>query len=169
MPEPGINNLKAENGPEFNRIPVLLKSRKRSRGAGGAPAFLTQAEIERLLAAITNPRDHAIFSIAYRRGLRASEVGMIELRDYTPATINERVGKLYCRRRKDSYSKIYDLTKGEDKELRAWLRMRGKQPGPMFPSRQSRPIHRSIQSTMIYLRVVDIRLKEAAEKLANWR
>jgi hypothetical protein len=28
--------------------------------------------------------------------------------------------------------------------------------------------HRSIQSTMIYLRVVDIRIKEAAEKLANW-
>jgi site-specific recombinase XerD len=29
--------------------------------------------------------------------------------------------------------------------------------------------HRSIQSTMIYLRVVDIRLKDAAEKLVNWR
>jgi integrase len=130
------------------------------------------------------------------------------------------VGTLYCRRLKDSFSKIFDLTKGEEKELRAWLRIRGRQPGPLFPSRQNGPIsrtvlhklmrkygaaagippalchfhtlkhtcavallqqgmgvdqvqswlgHRSIQSTMIYLRVVDIRLKDAAEKLVNWR
>ena len=29
--------------------------------------------------------------------------------------------------------------------------------------------HRSINPTMIYLRVVDIRLKDAAEKLKYWR
>jgi integrase len=223
MRERRINDLKPQTPPQFRRIPVLrnLKSAKpKRRGAGGAIAFLSQAEIERLLGVITSPRDRAIFSIAYHRGLRASEVGMLEMRDYTPPTINARVGTLYCRRLKDSLSKIYDLTKGEEKELRAWFRLRGKQPGPLFPSRHNRPIgrstllklmlkygtaagikrnlchfhtlkhtcavsllqqgmgvdqvqswlgHRSIQSTMIYLRVVDIRLKDAAEKLVNWR
>lgn len=244
MPQRRIKQLPPQTAPECNKMPVLLNSKpkpktpaavRKARAVLAAhrkqceaqhrktpppPAFLTQAEIERLLAVITSPRDRAIFSIAYHRGLRASEIGMIEMRDYTPPTINARVGTLYCRRLKDSLSKIYDLTKGEEKELRAWFRVRGKQGGLMFASRQGGPIdrttlhklmrkygaaagikidlchfhtlkhtcavsllqqgmgvdqvqswlgHRSIQSTMIYLRVVDIRLKDAAEKLVNWR
>jgi integrase len=105
--------------------------------------------MSRSLGVITIPRDRAIFSIAYHRGLRATEIGMIEMRDYTPAALNERVGKLYCRRHKDSYSNIYDLSKAEEKELRAWLRIRGKQPGPLFPSRHHRPIHRSTLHLMM--------------------
>jgi len=151
-PEPGINELQSETGHECNRIPVLLHSVPRrpplkfypclDPRAGTLIAFLTEAEIERLLAVITNPRDRAIFSIAYHRGLRASEIGMLEMRDYTPPTINQRT--LYCRRLKDSFSKIFDLTKGEEKELRAWLRIRGRQPGPLFPSRQNGPISRTV-------------------------
>jgi len=209
-------------------MPVLLQSPKTRRKfyprldprAGKGIAFLSQAEIHRLFGVITDVRNRAIFSIAYHRGLRASEIGMLEMRDYTPPTINQRVGALYCQRLKDSFSRLYDLTKVEEKDLRAWLRIRGRQPGPLFASREGTPIdrtvlhkqmrrycelagiakplahfhtlkhtcavhllqmgmgvdqvqgwlgHRSIQSTMIYLRVVDIRLKDAAEKLVNWR
>jgi integrase len=229
MPEPGINELPPQKRTKFDKIRIMSNSptapeevepKKKKRGRGGAPVFLTAPEMERLLAIIPNVRDRAAFSIAYHRGLRASEIGMLELRDYTPAAINERVGKLYCRRLKDSYSKIYDLTRQEDKDLRAWLRLRGKHPGPLFDSSHRRGIgrsmlhllmrkycalagikldlahfhtlkhtcavhllqqglgldqvqswlgHRDIHSTMVYLRVVDIRLKEASDKLVNWR
>jgi integrase len=39
------------------------------------PAYLTPEEIVRLFAAITSPRDRAIFRLTYHRGLRASELG----------------------------------------------------------------------------------------------
>jgi integrase len=171
------------------------------------------------MAAIGSARDRAIFSVAYHRGLRASEVGMLQMRDYTPPTINERAGKLYCRRLKDSDSKIYQLTKPEHKELRAWLKVRGAHDGPIFPSSRRSGIsrkrldalmkrygkaagippdlrhfhalkhscgvhlllqglgvdqvkdwlgHRNIQNTMAYLKVANIRLDAAAEKLVNW-
>ena len=68
------------------------------------PAFLTPGETERLMAVIQNPRDRAIFSLAYHRGLRASEIGMLEMRDYIAPNVNERVGTLYCRRLKDSFA-----------------------------------------------------------------
>jgi len=166
MPQRRINDLKAKKPPQRNRMSVLLQSKepplhhkpksgnspnfvdkkrgwtpraKVRRQSSPPPAFLTPAETERLMDSITNPRDRAIFSLAYHRGLRASEIGMIEMRDYIAPTANERVGTLYCRRLKDSYSKIYSLTKSEEKELRAWLRVRSKQPGLIFASRQHTP------------------------------
>ena len=38
--------------------------------------FLTQDEMRRLLGAIGSKRDYAIFLLAYRHGLRASEVDL---------------------------------------------------------------------------------------------
>jgi integrase len=47
--------------------------------------FLTLEEIARLFAAArANPRDRALFLIAYRHGLRASEVGQLRV-DTGPA------------------------------------------------------------------------------------
>src|SRR3954471_14754725 len=44
--------------------------------------FLTLEEIARLFAAArANPRDRALFLIAYRHGLRASEVGLLRVDD----------------------------------------------------------------------------------------
>src|SRR6266446_10400475 len=48
--------------------------------------FLTEDEIARLFSAIHSVRDRAIFQLAYRAGLRASEIGMLQLRDYDPKT-----------------------------------------------------------------------------------
>jgi integrase len=43
--------------------------------------FLTQDEMRRLLDAIDSKRDYALFLLAYRHGLRASEVGMLQTDD----------------------------------------------------------------------------------------
>ena len=47
-----------------------------------AMSFLSEEEIERLFGVIASVRDRAIFQLAYRAGLRASEIGMLQLRDY---------------------------------------------------------------------------------------
>jgi len=46
-----------------------------------AITFLTQEKVQRLFSAIKNKRDRAIFAVAYRHGLRASEVGMLQRTD----------------------------------------------------------------------------------------
>src|SRR5947209_17979418 len=46
--------------------------------------FLTEDELARLLSVIHSVRDRAIFQLAYRAGLRASEIGLLQLRDYDP-------------------------------------------------------------------------------------
>jgi integrase len=43
--------------------------------------FLTQDEMRHLLDVIPSKRDYAIFLLAYRHGLRASEVGMLRTAD----------------------------------------------------------------------------------------
>ena len=55
----------------------LTPQRKQDR----AITFLTQEEVQRLFDAIKTKRDRAIFAVAYRHGLRASEVGMLQLTD----------------------------------------------------------------------------------------
>src|SRR5215211_6057076 len=43
--------------------------------------YFTEDQIRRLFKAIESPRDTAMFRVAYHRGLRAAEVGMIQLDD----------------------------------------------------------------------------------------
>jgi integrase len=43
--------------------------------------FLTLDETRRLFKAITDKRDKAIFLLAYRHGLRASEIGLLQVSD----------------------------------------------------------------------------------------
>jgi integrase len=159
MPEPGISEIEAENGPTRDSIPILshvakpaaadvtsrqldvIDAKQQKRGSK-PPAWLSFAEVKAFMAVISSPRDRAIWSVMYHRGLRASEVGLLQMRDYTAPTINERTGRLYVRRLKDSDSKIYILTKPEDKAMRAWMKVRGAWEGPIFPSSRRRPISR---------------------------
>jgi integrase len=66
--------------------PATLAQKTRSkvvaRKSSRIPAYLTPEEIARLFAAIKSPRDRAIFRLAYHRGLRASELGIIQFSDY---------------------------------------------------------------------------------------
>jgi len=101
------------------------------------PVYLSEEEIESLFAVIQDPRDRAIFRLAYHRGLRASEVGELRLEDYRPAA-----QRLFVRRKKGSISGEYRLTKNEVGALNAWLAERGSDPGPLFPSNRGTGINR---------------------------
>ncbi len=82
-------------------------------------------------------RDQAIFRILYCKGLRASEVGILERADW-----DDRERQLTVRRLKGSRPGVYDMHDRELRALRAWLKIRGDSPGPLFPSRNHRAISR---------------------------
>jgi integrase/recombinase XerD len=94
--------------------------------------YLTSDEIGRLFAVIESVRDLAAFRVAYHRGLRASEVGMLQLADWQRSR-----GRLTVRRLKGSNGGEYMLCKAETRALTAWLKERGDAPGPLFTSRNS--------------------------------
>ena len=55
--------------------------RSRPTHAAARIQFLTQQEMRNLLQAIDSKRDYAIFLLAYRHGLRASEIGLLQTND----------------------------------------------------------------------------------------
>lgn len=91
--------------------------------------YLTEEEVARLFPVITSARDRAIFRVAYHRGLRPSEVGLLQMSDYRPA-----VGRLFVHRLKGGNSGEYLLTDIEVSALKNWLKQRGPADGPLFPS-----------------------------------
>jgi integrase len=96
--------------------------------------YLEQKEIDALFRVIKTRRDKAIFRLAYHHGLRAHEIGLIQISDY-----RDRDGVLFIRRGKGSVSREHSLTENELRSLRAYLKAdRGAAPGPMFPSRQGK-------------------------------
>lgn len=103
----------------------------------GAISYLTQSQVQDLLDHILSTRDRAIFTVAYWRGLRASEVGQLRVDDYRAD-----VKRLFVRRVKGGTSAEYVLCPAEVQALNAWLKVRGTDPGPMFVARGSAPISR---------------------------
>jgi len=100
--------------------------------------FLTQAELTRLLSVIKNRRDRAIFLIAYRHGLRASEVGRLQVSD-----VDFRGRTLMVHRLKGSRSGVHPLQPDEVKALRSYLRARQETDlQVLFPSNRLDPISR---------------------------
>ena len=107
----------------------LSQQKKRRARRDKDSKYLEPEEIDALFGVIKKPRDRAIFRVAYHRGLRASEVGMLQLSDF-----NERIGKLFVHRLKGSDSASQKLLSVELTALRAWVKERGPRPGPLFPS-----------------------------------
>jgi integrase len=109
--------------------------------------YLTDEELTKLFAVIDSPRDRAIFRLAYHRGLRASEVGLLQVADFRPDR-----GRLFVHRLKCGQvdtSGEYALTDSEVKALKAWMRERGAEPGPIFLSRNSLPISRKMLDVLM--------------------
>jgi site-specific recombinase XerD len=100
--------------------------------------YLTLEQLDRLLKVITNPRDRAIFTTVYWRGLRASEVALIQY----PEHWEPDSGRLYVTRLKGGNSGQYPTEKGEARAIRAWIRDRGDWPGPLFCSERRTGISR---------------------------
>jgi len=104
---------------------------------GEPVAYLETSELAALFAVITSKRDKAIFRLTYGRGLRAHEVGLLQISDF-----RDRDGVLFVHRGKGSISREHSLTDEELRSLRAWLKVRGTLPGPIFLSRNRRAISR---------------------------
>ena len=99
--------------------------------------FLTQSEMRALLAVIDAKRDAALFLIAYRHGLRASEVGLLRVEDLDMQQYRLRIQRL-----KHSLSGLHPLQPDEVKALKAYLRMRDSQAPSLFLSKRNEPISR---------------------------
>jgi site-specific recombinase XerD len=117
---------------------------KRRRKPKSTIKYLTAEEIERLFGAIKEPRDRALFRLAYHRGLRASEVGLLLMTHYRAAA-----ERLYVTRLKNGNSGEYGLTSIEVKALRAWLKERGSKAGAIFLSKKNRPISQQMLDVLM--------------------
>ncbi len=100
-------------------------------------SFLTQDETRRLLQAITNKRDRAIFLTAYHHGLRASEVGLLQRTD-----VDFKRGRISIHRLKGSHSSIYPMQPYEHKLIRSYLTSRKDESPYLFISNRNVPIDR---------------------------
>lgn len=81
--------------------------------------YLSQDELKRLFSVITSKRDKAIFLIAYRHGLRASEIGMIRVDD-----VNFQTARIRIERLKGSLGGTYPMQADEIKAVKAWIKER---------------------------------------------
>lgn len=100
--------------------------------------FLTGDETGRLFQHIgTNRRDRAIFLVAYRHGLRASEIGLLRTEDIDLKTL-----RLMVHRLKGSHSGAHPLQADEAKAIRAYLRERKDDSPILFTSNRGTPIAR---------------------------
>lgn len=119
--------------------PKTAKSRARKYSAGDVQ-YLNEEELAALFRCIDSQRDMAIFEVAYHRGLRASEVGLLQLSDLRMSPKRLNVRRLKGKKYKTA---DYLLTDREVKALRKWLAVRGNHEGPLFPSRHGGRICRS--------------------------
>jgi integrase/recombinase XerD len=103
-----------------------------------SPKYLTKLEVRRLFSVIKRPRDCAIFRVVYFHGLRASEVGALQLSSFSQSE-----HRLLIHRLKGSLPSNAELSPDELKHLKAWLRDRGLAPGPLFLSNRKRGIGRA--------------------------
>lgn len=113
--------------------------------------YLTQQEAKNLFNIIGNSdsvhsvRDLAIFRVAYRCGLRASEIALIKLQDY-----NAVKGDLYCKRLKGSCNNTIKLDTRTKSVLDSYISKYhiSSNSESLFKSQKGKPISRQ---TLDYL------------------
>jgi len=101
--------------------------------------YLTKDEVSRLLAVIDSKRDKAIFTLAVSKGLRASEIGNIQLMHLR---LDDK--RIFIPRLKGSVSAEYKLNPDEVRIFKAWIKERGDGPGALFPSNRGTGISRKM-------------------------
>lgn len=125
-----------------NKVKLGQKSNKKPRRrAPTEVSYLTVREKDRFFAAVHNPRDRAIFRLLYHHGLRASEIGRMDLSDFRPGSKIE-LDRIYIRRLKGSISGETAAVPAAAQAIRAWIRKRGHADGPLFITREKTRISR---------------------------
>src|SRR5919108_3272010 len=114
-----------------------LSATRSKRWTAASINFLTQDEMRRLLSAIDSKRDYAIVLLAYRHGLRASEVGLLRRDDFDLKQYRLRIHRL-----KNSLAGIHPLQPDEVKALKAYMKERTSSAPSLFLSRNDTPIRR---------------------------
>lgn len=106
--------------------------------------YLAQDELKRLFQAIESgksssftKRNLTIFLIAYRHGLRVSEVRMLKLED-----VSTDHGRIFCHRVKSGISGEYPMDMPEIKAMRAYLKERKDNCPYLFMSQRGLPLSR---------------------------
>jgi integrase len=140
-PEEDCAKNKGEKGSDGVRTAQNTHIERFKRRKRILPKYLILDEKDALFRVIEDPRDRAIFRLAYQHGLRASELGMIQMKDWRRGTSLD-MDRLFLRRLKGSIGGETILVNAAATALRAWLRIRGTAPGPIFQSRNHRPISR---------------------------
>jgi type 1 fimbriae regulatory protein FimB len=101
--------------------------------------YLTPDETKRLFSVIKDKRDKAIFLIAYRHALRASEIGLLQKSD-----IDSKRLRITVHRLKNSYTAEHPMQADEARILKSYLRSRSDDSPVLFLSRNSIPIGRKM-------------------------
>jgi site-specific recombinase XerD len=129
-----------------NAAPVKAVPARRNEKAHRTETikFLTLDETKRLFSRITDKRDKAIFLVAYRHGLRASEVGLLRVDD-----LDLKRFKIMLHRLKGSLSGEHPMQADEARALKAWLKQRGSESPVLFPSRRGLPISRQMLDVLM--------------------
>jgi integrase len=109
------------------------------RSAERTITFLTQDELRRLFKVIHSKRDTAIFLVAYRHGLRASEIGLLQRAD-----VDAKQGRISIHRLKGSISGMYPMQPDVLKAIRSYLRTREDESPYLFVSNRNVPISRDM-------------------------
>jgi type 1 fimbriae regulatory protein FimB len=113
------------------------KTTTNHRKSDRAITYLTQDEVRRLFSVIKDKRDRAIFALAYRHGLRASEIGMLERTD-----VDLQQGRITINRLKGSLSGTDPMAPDTVKLLRSWLKSRKDDSPYLFISNRKLPVDR---------------------------
>src|SRR5215475_12874174 len=95
--------------------------------------FLTQDELRQLFKVIRSKRDKTIFLVAYRHGLRASEIGLLQRAD-----VDVKQGRISIHRLKGSISAVYPMQPDVLKSVRSYLRTRTDESPYLFGSNRTK-------------------------------
>ena len=101
--------------------------------------FLTQDELRQLFKVIRSKRDKTIFLVAYRHGLRASEIGLLQRAD-----VDVKQGRISIHRLKGSISAVYPMQPDVLKAIRSYVRTREDESPYLFVSNRNVPISRDM-------------------------
>ncbi len=117
---------------------VKAKTKRRQRKL---PPYMTIPEKDRFFRAVDSLRDRAIFRLLYHHGLRASEIGKLQMSDYRQGPTAD-LDRILIHRLKGSISGECQVVTAAAFAVRSWIRKRGYMAGPLFPSRLGSPISR---------------------------